>query len=80
MVEEKQEVCVFCPLNPPGKIGLSACIQLLIMKHPSRKVQDLRHLLGHDPIEDKARICLLCDSGKNKLEYSFGSDSYTVAP
>ena len=79
MVEEEQEVCVFCALNPPGKIGLSACIQLLIMKHPSRKVQDLRHLLGHDPIEDKTKICLL-DSGKNKLEYSVGSDSYTVGP
>ena len=62
------------------KIGLSACIQLPIMKHPSRKVQDLRHLLSRDPIEDKVRICLLCDSRKNKLEYSFGSDSYTVVP
>ena len=34
----------------------------------------LCQLLGSDTIEDKARICLLCDSGKNELKIQYLMD------
>ena len=52
---------------------LSTCIQLLIIKHPSRKVQNFRHFLGCDTIEPLGlgilvlRIRIKYTTGQNQL-------------